>query len=193
MLKNILPANPITDKLEAAIGRDITNLYFIGHNARNFIYGFEKEDKGYQFILSTDGMLPSHIMLAAESIEGFQRDEGNLHDIYVKNAKFDVKITAKPIDTYLLSSAFAGDGVAIHVLSGRLIVLPEYLTCNPIQQIRAERAPGLPENPMLYGTKDAREWCQNHKNKLQKFQENVTELAQRINPLMQANEPNQQN
>ena len=180
MLQNILPASLLAAKLEHALASDINDLYFVSHNAKSFLYGMGKAEKGYRFVLSQDGVISDKLMLAAAELEGFQANEGDLNSIYIKHADYDVRIDAMPIDKYLLRSAFAGDGMALHVVSGRLIVLPEYLTMNPIEQIRDIRSPGLPHNKMLEDTKEALDWKLNHRSKLQDFQTAATELAARL-------------
>lgn len=176
MLQNILPASLLAAKLEHAFEGDINDLYFVGHNARAFLYGLPRPDKGYHFVMSTDSAFSNKVMLACQDIEGFQ-NEGDLHEIYIKGADYDVRIDAIPVEKYLLRSAFAGDGVALNVVSGRLVIIPEYLSMNPIEQIRDKGGVGLPANKMLEDTKEALAWKLDHRSKLESFQKEVTALA----------------
>lgn len=182
MLTNLLPANVITAKLEHALDTEVNDMYFVGHNARSFLYGIPKLEKVYQFVLSHEGSLSTRLMTKLEELlpTEFQKDEGNLTSAYIKSEDFDVRIDALPIDKYLLRAAFAADGVALHVVSGRLIILPEYLTNQPTDKLRGPNALGLPKNPMLADTYEAADWRKAHKAKLETFSGHVTELAAKL-------------
>lgn len=191
MLDNILPPGLITAKLQDALDTEVNDLYFVGHNARAFLYKFPFPEKGYHFVLSYNGAISNRLMLKCEELfpTEFKKDEGDLSSIFIKGDTFDVHIDAIPIDHYLLRSVFAGDGISIHVVSGRLLVIPEYLTVQPNQQIRDENSIGLPESLMLADTKEALDWKLNHRGKLTSFKTQVDEYAK----LLRQNEPNQQN
>lgn len=177
MLSTILPKHTTTDLLQIALENEVLDLYFVGHNARNTIYGFPKTDKVFQFILSQEGVISGKLLSRMTDIPGYEETAGDLSNIYIRSETFDVDIKAVPIDRYLLRSAFAGDGVAVHVPSGRLLVLPEYLTVPPTEQIRERKAFGIPENPMLEDSTSALAWKINHRTKLESFEKAVTNMA----------------
>lgn len=148
MLNNILPVSEAAEKLETVLRPALDNLYFVGNNARNFIYGFPMADKTFEFIVSQDKDL-SELKGRARILPGYVSQPETPNEMGANLPFGIVQIKAIPVDRYLLSSVFAGDAVVIHVQSGRMICIPEYLTVKPTTRIREEKQFGLPENALF--------------------------------------------
>lgn len=130
MLNKILPTNDHTTKLADLFKNQ--PLYFVGANARNLMYGFPLSDPTYQFVLAKGDAMIVALGLKAN---GFEPDVINELVVKLTNNDYTVSILVMPLDEFLLTRDLAGDGVALRVSDGRLIVLPEYLTVPPTTQI----------------------------------------------------------
>lgn len=165
MITNILPKDKNSEALQKLLLLSAQSLYLVGENARNFIYGFPVNTPHYRFIADSECV---EQLGEIDGMEGFDLDGDVLH---VQTDKWSVEVVFEPVADYLLSSLVAGEGVAMHVMTGRLICIPEYLTAKPSSVIRAVRAYGLPE---------ARPLTEHDKKALAEFEQNTQNLAATI-------------
>lgn len=171
LLTDILPDKEHAQELMKALGTKADYLYYVGFNAQSFIYGLPSFTSEYNFIL-TDGV----DKLQDNDLEGYDEDIGDGDAAWFKVGDNFISFIEKPIENHLLGSVFAGDAVVLHVQSGRLLCMPEYLTVPPTQRIRDQYEIGLPTNPLFTNE----ELWNNHASKLATFEKGVTDLAAKL-------------
>lgn len=173
MITNILPKHVLTEKLESLLGNVNEYLYFVGDNARNFIYGFPMVSKNFDFIAYPEASLWKALQGRLRAMPGIQAGISGPDSVKIELPYGYVGISPITTDEFLLSAAYAGDAVAMHVASGRLLCAPEYLTTPPTTIIRRENEFGLPP-ALLF--KDADKFAA-HREALKVFEEATKELA----------------
>jgi hypothetical protein len=148
-------------------------LYVVGSNARKALYGLNTDVKDYDFVLSTGCGCPKGELanVLQDILTGAFPDAVQEHDAYfvVDCEAFTLKIRLEPIDQFLYSVRFAGDGLAVRVSDGRPLVLPEYMTLPPVVQIIEDEKVGDQKG----------EWLENHVKALEEFQKALFDLVQK--------------
>lgn len=171
MLTNILPNNERTQQLQEALASVMNRLYFVGSNARNYVYSFPMTDTEFHFVLSPEAIVPPELA----KVPGYKWADRYHLEFSQPTAKVLIN-RMRTVDEYILSAGYAGEAFAMHVLTGRILCMPEYLTVAPTGQIRDDITYGMPDSPSLASEEASKKALAD----LTKFENATKELAATI-------------
>ncbi len=145
--------------------------YVIGSSARKGLYGLKTTVNDYDFLISCGCNNPDLNKIVGEDLEkAFPgKVTSNANYITVDAESFTAKVRSEPVDQFLTSVRFAGDGLAVQVSNDRPVVIPEYMTLPPTTQIIACDVKSDQMNP---------EWEKRHIAVLEEFQKELFRVVQ---------------
>lgn len=168
-LKYLPVKSEYCDKIAKILDGYEQDLYLVGSAARKYLYnlkGITPED--YNFILASrkDSDFFHLIDEFNSAFPGKVEVDDNI--IYIDAEVLDVEVRLQPIDHFLRTVRFAGDGLAISCQDDRPIVIPEYMSLPPVVAIYKTEETDDQNNV---------EWVNEHLQKLQQFQEKLFEAV----------------
>jgi hypothetical protein len=163
---NYLPEkSKYSTKFAEAVDHYGSSVYVVGSAARKGLYGLKITPSDYNFITTNGGVMDRLRHYFPNKIT----EGSNPKQFKIDCEVFTATVDMEPVDEFLYSVRFAGDGVAVRVSDGRPIVVPEYMTLPPVVEIQKVGADDSQNN---------KEWADNHVETLTKFQEELLKVVQ---------------
>lgn len=143
----------------------VEDLYLVGSAARKYLYNLKLTPNGYDFVLSVYSSLMDCEELREKFVTEFPgKCKTTDWGFEVDAETLDVRIKFQPIDQFLRTVRFAGDGLAVSCEDDRPIVIPEYMSIPPVVAIlKTEET----------NDQNQKEWVDSHLEVLGKFQEEL--------------------
>lgn len=143
------------------------DLYLVGSAARKYLYNLNLTPKGYDFIISRDiydfDETGSFLKTTWEK-EFPGKVKWTNWGLEVDAEVLTVRVGVQPIDKFLRTVRFAGDGLGVSCQDDRPIVIPEYMSIPPVVAILKTEDTDDQNN---------KEWEASHLETLMKFQEEL--------------------
>lgn len=137
-------------------------LYLVGSAARKITYGLSANTNGYDFVFTKNECK----LIENLKAQGFKvNDDTETYKIDCES--FDMTIRTEPIDSFLRTTPFAGDGMAIHCGTGRSICTAEFTMLKPTKIV----------NEIDYLTS---EWLTKQTENLQRFEDEMIAAVTKI-------------